>query len=366
MTSRERMLTALDNKRPDRLPCQVHGWMHYYLQNFAHTFDWMEANEKYGFDHAIYVSPIYEFAEKDLKNWRFSRKELGKLDDGYNHYIDTIETPDGNLSAHLANNEFTGWDVSHWIKNWDDFKIWLKWRPIPIKSDFTAIQKAKDKLKDGGIIRVHPFSAGQGSPWQSLCMMMGTENAIMETFDNPDMVHNALKYILDGTLKVAEQWKNIPADMVETGGGAGSNTVISPDLYREFGLKYDQQQCKAFQSVGLKVVYHLCGGLMKMLDLVTQNGANGLETMTPQSMGGDCDLKKASAQVGDKLFFIGGFDQNAGFERGTPKRAKELVYECFEATKDHSGYIIAPSDHFFVGNEENLKAFCDAVKECVY
>ena len=27
MTSRERMLTALANGRPDRLPCQVHGWM---------------------------------------------------------------------------------------------------------------------------------------------------------------------------------------------------------------------------------------------------------------------------------------------------------------------------------------------------
>ena len=30
MTSRERRLTALSNGRPDRLPCQVHGWMTYY------------------------------------------------------------------------------------------------------------------------------------------------------------------------------------------------------------------------------------------------------------------------------------------------------------------------------------------------
>jgi len=34
MTSRERMLTALNNGRPDRLPCQVHGWMPYYLHNY--------------------------------------------------------------------------------------------------------------------------------------------------------------------------------------------------------------------------------------------------------------------------------------------------------------------------------------------
>lgn len=26
------MLCALDNGRPDRLPCQVHSWMDYYLK----------------------------------------------------------------------------------------------------------------------------------------------------------------------------------------------------------------------------------------------------------------------------------------------------------------------------------------------
>ena len=105
---------------------------------------------------------------------------------------------------------------------------------------------------------------------------------------------------------------------------------------------------------------------MQMLDLVVQTGADGLETMTPPGMGGDCNLQEASRRVGDKLFFIGGFDQNAGFEHGTPQRARELVFECFEATKDHAGYICAPSDHFFHGSPENIKAFADACKECVY
>jgi len=40
MTSRERMLTALDNERPDRLPCQVHGWMGYYLRRYLDGMDW--------------------------------------------------------------------------------------------------------------------------------------------------------------------------------------------------------------------------------------------------------------------------------------------------------------------------------------
>jgi uroporphyrinogen decarboxylase len=43
-----------------------------------------------------------------------------------------------------------------------------------------------------------------------------------------------------------------------------------------------------------------------------------------------------------------------------------LVLECFEATKDHAGYICCPSDHFFHGSPENLMAFSNACKECVY
>jgi hypothetical protein len=105
---------------------------------------------------------------------------------------------------------------------------------------------------------------------------------------------------------------------------------------------------------------------MPMLDLVVESGADGLETMTPAAMGGDCDLREASRRVGDKLFFIGGFDQNAGFERGTPETARKLVRACFEATLDHAGYILCPSDHFFRGDPACLAAFAEEARQCVY
>lgn len=365
MTSRERFLIALSNGRADRMPCQVHSWMEYYLDNYAHTSDWIEANNKYGFDHAIYISPEYEFSDKDLANFRSENEYIfnkGKRAS----WRETIHTPDGEITCVHETNEFTHWLTEPLIKTYEDFKIWSKWRPIPIKANFDAMNKMYDILGDDGIIRCHPFSAGQGSPWQSLCMQMGTEECIFLAYDEPDMLHEMLGTILDMTLKTAELWKGIKADVIELGGGAGSNTVISPAMFEEFCLPYDQKQVNAFHSLDIKTVYHLCGGLMKMLDHVVEMGSDGLETMTPKSMGGDCDLREASKRVGDKLFFIGGFDQNAGFERGTPQTAKELVYDCFEATRDHAGYIIAPSDHFFFGAEENLKAFCEAVHECRY
>ncbi len=366
MTSRERMLIALQNGRPDRLPCQVHGWMGYYLNHYLGGKDWYEANEMFGLDHAIYVSPDYIYDEKDIAKWETKRIDLGVDERGQHNWEETITTPKGTLHHAGASNQITSWKTEPLIKTEQEFEMWNEFSPVPVAADLTRVRKAHNEVGDRGIVRSHPFGPGQGSPWQMFCILTGTEKAIFIALDTPDFLHHALDAILRKTLQVTEMWEGTPADIVETDGGAGSNTVISPAMFEEFCVPYDQKQNAAFHEVGLKVVCHLCGGLMQMLDLVVQAGADGLETMTPPGMGGDCNLQEASRRVGDKLFFIGGFDQNAGFEQGTPQRARELVFECFEATKDHAGYICAPSDHFFHGNPENIKAFVNACKECVY
>lgn len=277
-----------------------------------------------------------------------------------------ITTPKGVLTTQLTHTEITTFVTGYLPKNMADCEMWNEYCPVPVNVDMRPMQEARKRLGERGIIRTHPFSPGQGSPWQSVCTLMGTQESIMLGMDEPKTLHDALEQIVQKTLRVSSMWEGIPADMVEVGGGAASNTVISPNCYREFGLPYDQRQNKSLHQAGLKVVDHLCGGLMQMLDLVIESGADGLETMTPPSMGGDCDLREASRRVGDKPFFIGGFDQNAGFERGTPQRARELVQECFEATRERAGYICCPSDHFFHGSTESVQAFADACKACVY
>ncbi len=366
MTSRERMLTALNNGRPDRLPCQVHGWMDYYLKTALGGKDWWQANEQFGFDFAMYVSPRYQYAPKDQANWRIQRTDLGTDAEGNSHWVEVITTPKGQLRHAGSVNPITPWTTEYLIKSERDFALWDEYYPLPQSVDLSPVQAVKERLRDRGIIRSHPFSPGQGSPWQSFCTLVDTEKAIFMAIDQPDFVHHAMESILHKTLKVMQMWAGTPADMIEIGGGAGSSTVISPKMFREFCLPYDRRQVQLLHEIGLKVVYHLCGGVMPMLNLAVETGTDGLETMTPPAMGGDCDLQEASRRVGDRLFFIGGFDQNAGFEKGTPEHTRRLVLECFAATQDHAGYICCPSDHFFLGDPACLQAFVDTARECVY
>ena len=367
MTGRERYLSVLSKGKPDRLPCQVHGWMEYYLKTYLSGMDQYRAYDYFEMDPVIYVGPEFIYDDGDLGKWEIKKTETGISPNGNHQWASVITTPEGALTEKGEYNQYTGWTTEHIIKNERDFDLWSKYFPLPAKVDWTPVIEAKKKIGDRGIVRGSYYGFGQGSPWQSFAgILHPVEDAIMLAYEDPDLLHHILKTLLDKKNKVIGLSEGcFELDLVETGGGAGSSTVISPAFMREFCLPYDIIQHKALHDVGTKVVYHLCGGLMPMLELVAENGADGLETMTPPEMGGDCDLAEASKRVGDKLFFIGGFDQHRGFEAGSPEKVKEMVYKLFSACPQ-GGYICSPSDHFFFGAPENVRAFVEAAKECVY
>lgn len=366
MTGRERLLTAINNKKPDRLPGQVHGWMPYYLETYLGGIDAYQAYERFGLDMVMYCGPRLIFDDKDLANWQVEQIDLGTDSEGVSSSIDLIRTPDGELRTTTSANAITGWVTEPLIKTKEDFELFRKYIPVPSRIDGAPVRECRDRVGDRGIVRGGIWSYGQVGAWQSFCFLVGTQEAIMFAVDEPEWVHFVEQSLVDQHLKVIEQMAGeVPLDLIEIGGGAGSNTVISPRMHEEFCVPYDRRQVDALHAAGYKVVYHLCGGLMQMLDNVVANGSDGLETMTPPSMGGDCDLAKATELVGDKLFFVGGFDQNLGFERGTPELVMKMVHELHQCCPN-GGYICSPSDHFFRGDPANVQAFADAVRECVY
>ena len=53
MTPREGLLLAIHNKKPRRLPCQVHSWMQYYLDTYLNGMDQFAAYEYFDMDMVI-------------------------------------------------------------------------------------------------------------------------------------------------------------------------------------------------------------------------------------------------------------------------------------------------------------------------
>ena len=364
MNSKERMMVAVGRGKPDRLPATIHQWQPWHLSQHMGGVSDIEANRVCGLDASI---TYFQTLDEPDPDWRVSAKTTQA--DGYTLTDYTIETPGGELSCQEGSNEITTWVSRHLVKNEEDLELLKRYRPVP-RLDRDGARRTHAELGDGGILRT--FLCGkQGGCWQDACELYGAENLIMATFDKPDFVHAFLAALLDEKLRyIEESLPGMPFDLVETGGGAASNTLISPAIHEEFCLPYDIRQHEALRSLGFRTVYHTCGGMSRITHLIRRNGCDVSETLSPAGVGGDIDSDETARQVHADLHpyvgLIGGMDQVNILERGDAAAIDREVGRLFDLYGRDGGYIMSACDHFFAAPKANLVRFALAARAYTY
>jgi uroporphyrinogen-III decarboxylase len=197
-------------------------------------------------------------------------------------------------------------------------------------------------------------------------VLFGIEDLIMATFEDPDWVQTFLNIMFERKKVFVQSLKGANYDVIEAGGGDASSTVISPEIFDQFVAPYDSQIIQLAHEAGQRVVYHTCGGMMPFLERIADMKPDAMETLTPESMGGDMVLAEAKKRIGDRVCMIGGFDQFHYFKGCTPEETRKEVRRCFDDAGEDGGYILCPSDHFFDADVELLAAFADEARKCVY
>jgi len=361
MTSKERMLTALARGVPDRVPPTVHQWQKFHLDTRLGRISDLEAFRRFGLDASLLRVPFLPMEEA---SWKVERREV-ESPPGEQRFQVTVTTPEGQLENLVGENPVTRWNITYLVKRHEDLALIEKYMPAP-RLDREALRRDYEALGQDGIVRGFVFGE-QGGCWQDACCLMGTQELILEAADHPDWVHEFLCVLWRKKARfIAESLDGAAYDLIETGGGAASSTVISPQYFREFCLPYDRRMHDALHSLGHRVVYHTCGGMMAILELIAENGCDACETLAPPAIGGDARPRELKARIGQKLALIGGLDQVTVLEAGTPEQIRRHVHEMFEAYGTGGGYIMSPSDHFFHMSAENLQAYAQAARECVY
>jgi len=371
MTSRERMLRALAREKPDRMPASVHQWQRYHLDTFLGGMDEIEAFQHFGLDAQVqYFQSMGQFWQLDCDMTRFNTPdwvdEPKLVDPNPDHRVvhHTIRTPAGTLSYKTEADRKTTWITEYLIKREEDIRAIRKHMPVP-KLELAPVAAMRDRIGDRGILRGFVWG-DQAGPWQHACCLVDINDLILRCFDQPDWVHELLGALLEKKLRFVESMKGAKFDLVETGGGAGSSTCVSPKLFEEFLLPYDRRIHQALHDAGHRVVYHTCGGMMPILELIVANGCDAAETLTPPQIGGDARPRELKARIGGQVALIGGIDQHTILTAGTPEQVARHVRETFEAYGPGGGYTMSPSDHFFETPVENLEAYARAARECVY
>jgi uroporphyrinogen decarboxylase len=371
MTSRERLLLALNKEKPDRLPASIHQWQPYHLETHMGGATDLEAFRKVGLDAQIqYFEEMAQFwlVDADFRKlnspaWRDEAQVISAdPDNRVVHH--TITTPEGVLTYKTAGDRKTTWITEYLIKRDDDLRLIDRYMPVP-RLDLEPVARKYEEVGDAGILRGFVWG-DQGGCWQHAACLYDIQSLILATIDKPDWVHELLRILLDKKLRFIESMKGARFDLVETGGGSASSTLVSPGLHREFCLPYDRKMHDALHGLGFKAVYHTCGGTLGIEEMIVANGADASETLAPVSIGGNQEPWELKREVGRRLALIGGLDQHNTLTVGSREDIRRAVRRLFETVGHDGGYICSASDHFFETPPENLAAFADAARECRY
>lgn len=371
MTPRERMLLALNRERPDRLPVTVHQWQAYHLETFLGGMSDLQAMRHFGMDAAVqHVQPLgqfwlpdADFAPYSTAEWRESVRVI-RSDPDDRETLHEIETPRGALSYRTAGDRTTTWIKEHLIKRDEDIGLIRDYMPV-FPLDPGPVAQLSEEIGDDGILRGFVWG-DQAGCWQHACCLMQPADLILRTYDQPDWVHELLRILLDKKLRFIESLAGARYDLIETGGGAASTTLISPRLHQEFCLPYDRVMHDALHALGFKITYHTCGGTRGIEEMIVENGTDASETLAGTSIGGNSEPWELKERVQGRVALIGGMDQINVLTRGDAERIRREVRRLFEKVGRDGGYVLSCSDHFFHAPPENLRAYAEAARECVY
>jgi uroporphyrinogen decarboxylase len=384
MNSKERMVAALERRKPDRLPVTTHHVMPYFLNQRLNGISADEFFERFGLDAIRWFMafqpdtakgeyfdpnhvPGYLEARRVVSDsWRIETEAVPH--DEYPTTRYRFVTPRKTLSTVLQSNDYTCWVTERLVKEKSDIEVIATWATQP-KCDVAAVNREAAAFGGRGLVRgfINFFDVyGQSGCWQDAAVLYGIEDLILATFDDPQWVHEFLQVLCARKQVFVESLKGARYDVIEHGGGDASSTVISPRIFDEFVAPYDAPLTAAAHAAGQRVVYHTCGGMMPILERIADLGVDAMETFTPRGMGGDTDLEEAKRRIGGRVCMIGGFDQLHSFTGCTEAETKQEVRRCFESAGQGGGFMLSPSDHFFDAELKLLDSFADEARLCVY
>jgi hypothetical protein len=385
MTPRERLITALTGRVPDRLPVTTHHVLPCFLKEHFGGRSIREFFDCFGLDAITWTVPhlpdtskgeypdplqgepgFLESRRVASPGWHVEFEDLAGRDRKTTRY--RFVTPKGTLSMVTEDDGRSTWVGEPLIKQNRDIDLIAGFATAP-RCDVEAVNQAAASMGDRGIVRGHIccFDVfGQPGCWQDACCLAGTEKLILAAHDDRAWVHELLRILQRRKIVFIRSLKGARYDLLELGGGDASSTVISPRMFDEFVAPYDSELIAEAHRAGQRIVYHTCGGMMPMLERIAAMRPDAMETFTPPAMGGDTDLSEAKRRVGAKVCMIGGFDQFHFFVGCSPEETRAAVRRCFAEAGANGGYILSPSDHFFDAEPELIAAFSDEAGKCVY
>ena len=352
MTPRERMLVAMTNGQPDRvpvapgmaymIPARLTGkpfWEIFYFGDPPPWQAYIDAVKYFGIDGwFIYGSMQFQYpgdrysAIDDMRKTdeRWVVRQRGRIDGC--HYT-------GETTYYIADPPtVTGKPVHDLEAEWELVERLLA-PPVGYNSSLLEVQR--QALGELGALGVSMAYPGFQS-WFSLFMGEIMDLSVWY-YEKPELIECLRALQERQCLKQMEMILDARPDFVMLG-GSGTITLQSPRIARQLSLPTIQKLTRMAREAGVPTILHSCGKERVLVQWCAEE--TELDCINPLEVApmGDCDLAEIKRLYSSQLALMGNLHTTDVMLRGTPDDVERAALQAIEAAGAGGGFILSTGD----------------------
>jgi len=332
MTSRERILTTLSHKEPDKVPKYI---------RFTPEMK-VKVGEKIGTDNYedYFGIEIRRAAFKSAKkSLDFTRYYHDLPQDTYfdDWGIPFVIGSAGHLKRELyPMAEFkTEQEISQYP--WPDFMSSCR---------HEHLEEEVEKLHDKGYAVIGRLAENSGGfIFETAWQLRGMDNLLVDFYDNPELASVLLDKITEINRQVSVRFAESGVDILWLADDIGlqKSTLMSLSMWRKWIKPLLMQVIDSVRHINphIHIFYHSDGYIESFIPELIEVGVDILNPIQPECM----DPVKLKKLYSDRLSFWGAIGVQTTMPFGTPADVRENVKEMIKGMGQGGGFIIAPT-HF--------------------
>lgn len=330
MTSKERFLTALKCKQPDRVPIfdflfsqKMYKEVLGYLPNTYNAKDAIDLSLAMGYDGVWIPFGYYETTSQ--------KTELKE---------NISVSPWGTTFQYTGASWPIGAPIDYPIKSHEDFE---NYEPPRLSSTGVRIihEQVKDVLKiaKGRLATL----GGVEGPFTPAWMLTGLELFSIFLHENPNVIVSLVKMATEYNLASgkAQIEGGVDGIFISDDWGFDTGLFISPVHFKKYVLPFYRQLVQTFKKMGIPVLMHNDGNLNQIIEDLVNTGIDAYHPVEKKAM---MSLKEMKKRYSNRLCLIGNVDSSSTLPYGSEEKIEKEVVKCLRIAAPRGGYICA-SDH---------------------
>jgi uroporphyrinogen decarboxylase len=325
MTPKERVLTAVNRRLPDRTPAdyKAEPVVNQYMMEHLQLNTYEELLRRLQVDvrrlEPRYVGPPFESSAD------------GAFEDYWGIRSKHLQAEHGSYDMHLHTPLWDATSVADLQRH--------RW-PTPDLFDYSVMREQCACHSDYAIVY-------EGADlFTRPCILRNMENVLLDMIERPEMAHYLFEqftsfYCEDITraLEATNGGFDIYCEWSDY--GTQRALLFSVPMFREFIAPYLRRMIKVVHGAGVKFMAHSCGAIRPLIpDLI----ALGIDVLDPIQVAAEgMEPAALKRDFGDQLAFHGGLCTQRTLPFGTPQEVADAVLHRVATLGAGGGYILASS-----------------------